>query len=157
MRTEIDFLGSVELDDSTYYGISTYRAFHNFNVSNELVNMSIIKELVNVKKQAALTNLKLKFLDKDIAEAIIKACDLIMEGKYNDSFVVNRYQGGAGTSTNMNVNEVVSKGNEIFMATNQGLKKYLKNKNLFAISIQPNKDYFKNELGSYQKKKIIFL
>jgi len=108
MRVETDFLGSVELDDNCYYGISTHRALDNFNVSNEKTNMKIIKELVNVKKQAALTNMKLKKLDFEIATAIISACDEILYGKFDDSFVVDRYQGGAGTSTNMNVNEVIA-------------------------------------------------
>lgn len=108
MRVEKDFLGSVELDDSVYYGISTYRALDNFDVSSEKVNMSIVMELVNIKKQAALTNMKLKYLNKEKAEAIMIACDRIMDHQYDDSFVINRYQGGAGTSTNMNVNEVIA-------------------------------------------------
>jgi aspartate ammonia-lyase len=108
MRVEKDFIGEVQLEDNIYYGISTHRAMDNFDVSNDLVNMNIIMELVNIKKQAAFTNLKLKCLEEIKANAIIKACDEILYGKYNDSFVVNRYQGGAGTSTNMNVNEVIS-------------------------------------------------
>lgn len=108
MRTETDFLGSVELDDNIYYGISTYRALQNFDVSRETVNLKIVKALVNVKKQAALTNKKLNFIDGDIADAITNACDKILNNEFDDSFVVNKYQGGAGTSTNMNVNEVIA-------------------------------------------------
>ena len=108
MRVEKDFLGEVTLEDNIYYGISTYRAIENFEVSKELVNMNIVKELVNVKKQAAFTNRKLKKLDKEKANAIIEACDLILAGNHDSSFVINRYQGGAGTSTNMNANEVIS-------------------------------------------------
>ncbi len=108
MRTEKDLLGEVVLEDNMYYGISTYRALDNFNVSKEKVNLKTILELVNIKKQAAITNKKLKYLDTTIANSIIKACDLILLGKYNNQFVVNKYQGGAGTSTNMNVNEVIA-------------------------------------------------
>ena len=108
MRVEKDYLGEVEIDDSVYYGISTYRALDNFNVSTQKVNINIIRELVNIKKQAAFVNVKLKFLDKEIGQAIIKACDRVLQGEFKDQFVVNRYQGGAGTSANMNVNEVLA-------------------------------------------------
>lgn len=108
MRVEKDFLGSVELQDDVFYGISTYRALHNFNVTNETVNLKIIYELVNVKKQAAITNESLGYLHSEKAQAITKVCDKILSGEYNDSFVVNKNQGGAGTSTNMNVNEVIA-------------------------------------------------
>jgi aspartate ammonia-lyase len=108
MRVEKDYLGSVEIKDNMYYGISTVRAVSNFKVSNELVHKDIVRELVNIKKQAAFTNQKLGYLDTEKSEYIIKACDLILTGKFDDQFVVNRYQGGAGTSTNMNVNEVIS-------------------------------------------------
>ena len=108
MRKETDTLGSVTLQDDILYGISTYRALQNFNVSNETVNIDIIMELVNIKKQASLTNYKLGYIPENKHQAIIKACDLISLGKYDDMFVVNRYQGGAGTSSNMNVNEVIA-------------------------------------------------
>ncbi|MCK5761395.1 MAG: aspartate ammonia-lyase, partial [Candidatus Izimaplasma sp.] len=102
MRTEKDYLGEIKLEDDIYYGISTYRAINNFSVSNELVNKKIVYELVNIKKQAAITNRKLGYLDKEIAKVIIKACNKILNGELDKSFVVDRYQGGAGTSTNMN-------------------------------------------------------
>ena len=108
MRVERDYLGEVEISDKQYYGISTYRAIDNFNVSSQKVNLKIVKELVNIKKQAAFTNTKLKYLNKDIGHAIIKACDKILFREFDDQFLINRYQGGAGTSTNMNVNEVIA-------------------------------------------------
>lgn len=108
MRTETDFLGSVELDDNIYYGISTKRAIDNFDVSSQTVHQSIILELVNIKKQAAITNATLGYLDLEIKDAIVFAADQILQGEYQEQFVVNRYQGGAGTSTNMNVNEVLA-------------------------------------------------
>ncbi len=108
MRTEKDFIGEVELSDDIYYGISTYRSIDNFNVSDLIVDMRIVYELVNVKKQAAIANVKLKTLDETKGIAIIKACDMILNREFDSSFVVNKYQGGAGTSTNMNVNEVIA-------------------------------------------------
>ena len=108
MRYEVDYLGKVALDDDMYYGISTFRASENFNVSTERVNKKLVYELVNIKKQAAITNRKLGYLDKDKAKAIISACNKILNKEYDNSFIVNRYQGGAGTSTNMNVNEVIA-------------------------------------------------
>lgn len=108
MRKETDFLGTVTLNDDTYYGVSTHRAMDNFNVSNETVNLHIVYELVNIKKQAAITNQQLGFLSVEKKDAICKACNLILAGEFDSSFVVNKYQGGAGTSTNMNVNEVIA-------------------------------------------------
>ncbi|KFZ26967.1 MAG: Aspartate ammonia-lyase [Candidatus Izimaplasma bacterium HR2] len=108
MRTEKDFLGEIELNDNIYYGISTYRSLDNFDVSYEFVDLRIVYELVNIKKQAAIANMKLKSLDKVIGEAIVKACNMILNHEFDSSFVVNKYQGGAGTSTNMNVNEVIA-------------------------------------------------
>ncbi len=107
MRKEKDFLGEVELNNETYYGISTHRALANFDISSDTVNMKIIYELVNLKKQAAITNEKLGYLDKEKSKAIVKACNAILSGKYNNQFKINKHQGGAGTSTNMNVNEVI--------------------------------------------------
>ena len=108
MRTEKDFIGEVVLQDDKYYGISTFRSINNFDVSNEFVDLRIVYELVNIKKQAAITNVKLKSLDKIIGEAIVKSCDMILDHNFDSSFLVNKYQGGAGTSTNMNVNEVIA-------------------------------------------------
>ena len=108
MRIEKDFIGEIKLNDNVYYGISTYRSIDNFDVSNEYVDLRIVYELVNIKKQAAYTNVKLNSLDKTIGDAIVKACDMILNQEFDSSFVVNKYQGGAGTSTNMNVNEVIA-------------------------------------------------
>ncbi len=108
MRHEKDYIGEVSLEDNIYYGISTKRALDNFAVSDQTVNLKIVYELVNLKKQAAITNHKLGYLSSQKAKAISNACDKILNHEVDDSFVVNRYQGGAGTSTNMNVNEVIA-------------------------------------------------
>ena len=74
MRVEKDYLGEAQIEDTAYYGISTHRALDNFDVSSQKVNIKIVKELVNVKKQAAIANKKLGFLEFDIADAIRTSC-----------------------------------------------------------------------------------
>ncbi|QMS85396.1 aspartate ammonia-lyase [Candidatus Xianfuyuplasma coldseepsis] len=108
MRKETDQMGTIELPDNCLYGIATARAIMNFNISEQVVNNRIIHEMVNIKKQAALCNHELGYLSDEITTAITLACDQILAGDYRDSFVVCAHQGGAGTSTNMNVNEVIA-------------------------------------------------
>lgn len=107
-RIEKDFLGSVKISNNYYYGIHTVRAIQNFNVSNTKVNIGLIYAIVLVKKAAAITNKKLKLLSGEKAEAIEKTCEEILTGRFDDEFVTDAMQGGAGTSTNMNVNEVIA-------------------------------------------------
>ena len=108
MRKEHDLLGEMTLEDHEYYGIATKRAIANFAVSNQQVHKGIIYELVNIKKQAALTNNQLGYLPSHIKDAIVSACNLILTKQYDDQFPIDAHQGGAGTSTNMNVNEVIA-------------------------------------------------
>ncbi len=107
-RTETDMLGQVNIPDSAYYGINTARALENFNITGRSVNKKLILSIVTVKKAAAMANMHLKQLDKDKAQAIMSACDEVLAGEFSDQFLVDPLQGGAGTSTNMNVNEVVA-------------------------------------------------
>lgn len=107
-RIEHDLLGEMKVPEDVYYGINTLRAINNFPITGRPVHRELIKALVTVKKAAALANVKLGLLEKTIGEAIVVACDRILEGEFWDQFVVDRIQGGAGTSTNMNVNEVVA-------------------------------------------------
>jgi aspartate ammonia-lyase len=107
-RIEKDSLGELKVPQSVYWGIHTQRALDNFNISGDKVNFSLIKAYCQVKKACVLANQELKLLDNKIAEAIIRACDEIIEGKFADQFPVDALQGGAGTSTNMNVNEVLA-------------------------------------------------
>lgn len=107
-RTESDLLGNKQIPTDAYYGINTARALDNFNITGRTVNMKLITAMVVVKKAAAMANMHLKQLDKDKAKAIMSACDEILAGDFADQFVVDPLQGGAGTSTNMNVNEVVA-------------------------------------------------
>jgi len=107
-RTEVDMLGEKQVPEDVYYGINTARALENFNITGRTVNSDLILAMVLVKKAAAMANMHLKQLDKDKAKAIMTACDEILAGDFSDQFVVDPLQGGAGTSTNMNVNEVVA-------------------------------------------------
>ena len=107
-RIEKDILGEIKIPNDIYYGINTLRATKNFNISNKKVNYKIITAIVTVKIACALANKKLKYLTSTKADAIITACNKILKGGYKDQFVTDSLQGGAGTSTNMNVNEVIS-------------------------------------------------
>lgn len=108
LRTETDSLGSLKIDDKALYGIQTMRAALNFPISGETVPFELINAYALLKKACAKANLELKHLKKDIATPIIKACDEIMEDKHHEQFIVDIFQAGAGTSTNMNLNEVIA-------------------------------------------------
>ncbi|TEY03163.1 aspartate ammonia-lyase [Campylobacter sp. US33a] len=109
-RKEHDFIGELEISDDVYYGVQTFRALENFHMSGRsLKNYPyFVKAFAQVKKAAALSNKELGVLDADKADAIAKACDRLINGEFIDQFVVDMIQGGAGTSTNMNVNEVLT-------------------------------------------------
>lgn len=109
-RTETDLIGSREVPEEVYFGIQTLRGIENFQISEKKINNFpyLISGLAYIKKAAAITNTKLAFMDKDIHDAICKAADEIIEGKHHAHFIVDLIQGGAGTSTNMNANEVIA-------------------------------------------------
>ncbi len=109
-RNEHDLLGDREVPHEYYYGIQTLRALENFNISGVTLNFYplLIEALAMVKKAAALANNELGLLSKPITDAIVQACDEIINGKFHSHFVVDMIQGGAGTSTNMNANEVIA-------------------------------------------------
>lgn len=108
MRVEHDLLGEMQIDDDTYYGIHTARALENFAVTGVPIHRELIDALVIVKKAAAITNCSIGALEKPIANAIITACDAILSGALREHFVVDCMQGAAGTSANMNANEVIA-------------------------------------------------
>jgi aspartate ammonia-lyase len=107
-RIEIDSLGEKAIPEIMYYGIQTLRATENFPVSGIKAPLSFIKAYALVKKAAALANAKVGWLNQKTKKAIVQACDEILAGKLLDQFVVDVFQAGAGTSFNMNVNEVVA-------------------------------------------------
>ncbi|HPM25645.1 MAG TPA: lyase family protein, partial [Phycisphaerae bacterium] len=108
MRTETDTLGSRQLPRDALYGIHTQRARENFAVSGCPVRPELIRAIVQVKKACALTHRELGALPADIADALVEACDEVLAGRHTEAFVTDALQGGAGTSTHMNVNEVLA-------------------------------------------------
>jgi len=108
-RTESDSLGEVSVPASALYGAQTQRAVQNFPISGQRFSRRFIEALGRVKKAAAQANSDLGSLDSDTATAIASACEEIIEGKWDAEFVVDVYQTGSGTSTNMNANEVIAR------------------------------------------------
>ena len=108
MRIEKDFLGELELPDEVYYGVQTARAVKNFPITGHKLNADFIIALAIVKKAAAEANLKTGRMPQEIGKAIIASAQEIIQGKLHDQFVVDCIQGGAGTSMNMNANEVIA-------------------------------------------------
>nr|WP_243645871.1 aspartate ammonia-lyase [Reinekea marinisedimentorum] len=109
-RTEHDLLGEKQIPDTAYYGVQTLRALENFNISGITLNFypSFIRGLARVKKAAALANHELGHIPDEMIGAICQACDEIVMGMLHNHFIVDMIQGGAGTSTNMNANEVIA-------------------------------------------------
>lgn len=107
-RTEKDLLGELPIPADVYWGIHTYRSLQNFPVSGYRINPVLIKSLGIVKLSAAIVNKELGYLNSEKAEFIINAAQELIDNKLNESIVVDALQGGAGTSTNMNINEVIA-------------------------------------------------
>lgn len=107
-RTEKDFLGEVKVPAGAYYGVQTLRAVHNFPISGLKLPREFIRAQGIIKLSAALANMELGLLDKKIGQAIARAATEVMEGKLDSHFVVDVFQAGAGTSQNMNANEVIA-------------------------------------------------
>lgn len=108
MRIEKDFLGEKEVPAEAYYGIQTLRAVDNFPITGVPVHPELLTALAQVKKAAARANAELSLLPKRIADAIVQAADEVAEGRFADQFLTDSIQGGAGTSINMNMNEVLA-------------------------------------------------
>ncbi|HWL25293.1 aspartate ammonia-lyase [Peribacillus asahii] len=107
-RIERDFLGEREVPKNVYYGIQTLRAVENFPITGYRIHEEMIRALAMIKKAAALANMDVKRLYEGIGAVIIQASDEILEGKWHEYFIVDPIQGGAGTSMNMNTNEVIA-------------------------------------------------
>ncbi len=107
-RTESDSIGSLDIPAEAYYGVQTYRGYQNFHITGIPLNPRFIKNIVKIKKAAAITNAKAGLIPKATGEAIVQACEEAIEGKLDRWFITDSIQGGAGTTANMNVNEVIA-------------------------------------------------
>jgi fumarate hydratase class II len=108
MRLERDSMGELEVPANAYYGANSRRAELNFPISKLRFGRSFVKAIGQIKQSAAVVNLELGALDADIASAIIASAQRVIDGEFDDEFVVDIFQTGSGTSTNMNANEVIS-------------------------------------------------
>src|SRR4026208_1232805 len=108
-RTESDLLGKKEIPFDAYYGVQTLRALENFQISGVKTNFypDYVRAYAMVKLAAARANFEVGRMKKERLDAIEKACQAVIDGKYHDQFLTDLYQGGAGTSANMNANEVL--------------------------------------------------
>ncbi|MCU7497441.1 MAG: aspartate ammonia-lyase [Ignavibacteria bacterium] len=142
-RLEHDLLGEREVPQEFYYGVQTLRALENFNISGITLAQYpvLIESLAMVKKAAALANFELGLLSKPVKEAIVQACDEILNGKHHNNFVVDMIQGGAGTSTNMNANEVIANRALEILGYEKGQYKYCHPNNHVNLSQSTNDVY----------------
>lgn len=107
-RVEQDYIGVLEVPSEAYYGVQSMRARENFPITGRKMSAAFIRSIAEVKKAAALQNCQAGELDTRRAEAIVKACDELIAGALTEEFIVDPVQGGAGTSANMNANEVIA-------------------------------------------------
>ena len=107
-RIEYDSIGEKKVPVNAYYGVQSMRGAENFQISGRRVHPELVRAITEVKKAAAITNRDAGVIEPRIANAMAAACDEILEGKLLDNFIVDAIQGGAGTSLNMNANEVIS-------------------------------------------------
>ena len=107
-RVEKDSIGTKDVPENVYYGVQSLRAAENFHITGLNMHPEIINSLAYIKKAAAITNCEAGLLDKRRTQAIVQACDEILEGKFREDFIVDPTQGGAGASLNMNANEVIA-------------------------------------------------
>ena len=142
-RTEKDLLGFKEIPSNCYYGVQTLRAIENFNLSQSKLSQfpNFIKALAMVKSACAYSNLKLNKIDENKNKAIQYACEQILNNQYHDQFMVDMIQGGAGTSTNMNINEVVANIGLEYLGHSKGEYQYLHPNNDVNMSQSTNDVY----------------
>lgn len=142
-RREHDSLGKRDVPFDAYYGIQTLRAMENFKITGVQMNRrpKLIRALAAIKQAAALTNLELGLLDKKTTNAIVKAAKEVYQGKFNDQFPVDMVQGGAGTSANMNANEVICNRALEIMGHKKGEYQYIHPNNHINLSQSTNDVY----------------
>lgn len=142
-REEHDLLGYRQIPEEYYFGIQTMRALENFHISRVKLCFfpELIKALADVKQAAAMSNRDLGHLDPAIADAIIEACKRVRSGEFDNQFVVDMVQGGAGTSTNMNANEVIANVALEIMGHRKGEYKYCHPNNHVNLAQSTNDAY----------------
>lgn len=156
-RKEHDFLGEKEIPNDVYYGVQTARALENFNITGIRMSQhpAFIQAFAHVKKAAALANHECGVLSGPIKKAIVFACDEVISGKYDDQFVTDLIQGGAGTSVNMNVNEVIANIALEHMGHKKGEYQFLHPNNHVNFSQSTNDAYpTALRLALYQKTEV---
>jgi aspartate ammonia-lyase len=121
-RSDRDSLGTVKIPSDAYYGPFTSRAVKQYHVTGKKPHPYLLRSFVMIKRSAAIANMKTKVLDRKRGNAIVKACDKILAGKYQDQFVVDMINSGAGTAFNMNTNEVIA--NVALKILGKGLGQY---------------------------------
>lgn len=142
-RKESDLLGELEVPKDAYYGVQTQRALENFKISGQILSSypDFIKGLAYVKKAAAKTNYQLGLLDETLYKNIIKVCDELLDGQYHDQFPIDMIQGGAGTSVNMNANEVIANRVLELMGHEKGDYQYCSPNDIINLSQSTNDAY----------------
>ncbi|MBU0489196.1 MAG: aspartate ammonia-lyase [Bacteroidetes bacterium] len=142
-RTEHDLLGNREVPHEYFYGVQTLRAMENFHISGVTLNFYplFIEAFAQVKMAAALANHELGLLETPIKDAVVQACQEILNGKFHSHFVVDMIQGGAGTSTNMNANEVIANRALEILGHEKGEYKYCHPNNHVNMSQSTNDAY----------------
>ncbi len=142
-RQEHDLLGYRDVPADAYYGIQTLRAFENFTVSGVRLHQfsTFIRAFATVKKTAAIANNKVGVLNEITKSAIVAACDDLIANKYHDQFIVDMFQGGAGTSTNMNANEVIANRALEILGYNKGEYQHVHPNNDVNLSQSTNDAY----------------
>ena len=125
IRTDNDSLGPVKISSDAYYGPFTGRAMKQYHVTGKTGHPNLIKSFVMIKRSAAIANMKTKSINRKQGNAIVKACDKIIDGKHQDQFVVDMINSGAGTAFNMNVNEVVANVALRILGKRQGQYQFL--------------------------------
>src|SRR3989338_5720753 len=125
-RIERDSMGAKRVPSSAYYGIQTLRAVENFPISGLRLQSEMIRAFALIKKDAAVANAKLGLLSHRFSGAISRACDEVLHGRFDEHFVVDAYQAGAGTSFNMNMNEVAANRANELLGARKGSYRYIR-------------------------------
>ena len=120
LRVEKDSIGTLAVPKDAYYGVQSLRAYRNFQITGQGLHPLFIKNIVMIKKAVAIVNEKIGRLPHEKAEAILAACEEVLEGEHANDFIVDAIQGGAGTSANMNVNEVIANRAEELLGGKKG-------------------------------------